>query len=418
MTVTEATGSTADAMWFLHATEGIFPSPSSPHPLLSVALQRALGMPGSDVSREEEHVRENVQHLLRASGSITFSYAAAAPEGEQRPSPSVQHLEGLQLRDATRTVEEEVTVTLEEISDPAPLPALPEGVFGGGYGVLMMQAACPFRAFAEKRLFSSEMPSREAGLSQADRGTQVHNVLEAFWERTRSKKELLAMTPDDRARRLEECIDIGFRAKSAGPWDEAYLRVQRERLRRLLNNWLDYEASRPDFEVEAVEKKVPDAAIGPLHLELRADRIDRIGDDLVLIDYKTGAATKAEWNGDRPDQPQLPLYAVAGGLENVKALMLGFVKVGKDGMKMDGLADDPKAMGLKSRGVNFNDQLDAWSVDLPRLAEEFVWGIADADPKDYPTTCEFCAQRVLCRVDTNRLLEAEDPDLEDEEAWA
>ena len=45
--------------------------------------------------------------------------------------------------------------------------------------------------------------------------------------------------------------------------------------------------------------------------KVRIDRVDRLADDArVLIDYKTGAAT-TDWRGDRPDNPQLPIYALA-----------------------------------------------------------------------------------------------------------
>ena len=43
---------------------------------------------------------------------------------------------------------------------------------------------------------------------------------------------------------------------------------------------------------------------------MRIDRIDRLADGArVLIDYKSGLAD-ADWRGERPDNPQLPLYAL------------------------------------------------------------------------------------------------------------
>ena len=44
---------------------------------------------------------------------------------------------------------------------------------------------------------------------------------------------------------------------------------------------------------------------------MRLDRVDKIGDKLLIIDYKTGEVTPGNWLGDRPKDPQLPLYLLA-----------------------------------------------------------------------------------------------------------
>ena len=46
--LTEAEGSSFDAVVFLHVTDANWPAPERVHPLLPWALQRALKMPGSD----------------------------------------------------------------------------------------------------------------------------------------------------------------------------------------------------------------------------------------------------------------------------------------------------------------------------------------------------------------------------------
>ncbi len=47
---------------------------------------------------------------------------------------------------------------------------------------------------------------------------------------------------------------------------------------------------------------------------MRIDRIDEMPDgSLAVIDYKTSASvpSPSSWLGDRPSDPQLPLYALA-----------------------------------------------------------------------------------------------------------
>ena len=52
-----------------------------------------------------------------------------------------------------------------------------------------------------------------------------------------------------------------------------------------------------------------------LQLDLKVDRIDRMpSGKYVVLDYKTSDNLNVEdWDGDRPDAPQLPLYAVKSG---------------------------------------------------------------------------------------------------------
>src|SRR5207248_10431101 len=79
---------------------------------------------------------------------------------------------------------------------------------------------------------------------------------------------------------------------------------------KLLRPWLELELKREEFTVIHTEKRDDAAHIGQLHLKVRMDRIDRGESGLTIIDYKTGKTRTADWDGDRPDAPQLPLYAV------------------------------------------------------------------------------------------------------------
>jgi len=59
------------------------------------------------------------------------------------------------------------------------------------------------------------------------------------------------------------------------------------------------------------------------------------------------------------------------------------------------------------------EQLDGWKDKIEELADDFLAGRAEVDPRDYPKTCESCGLQTICRITENRaLLERE----EDEEA--
>ena len=81
---------------------------------------------------------------------------------------------------------------------------------------------------------------------------------------------------------------------------------------------LRIEAKRVPFTVEATEKVLDDVSVGGLKLRLRADRVDRVGDGKrLLLDYKSGEVATKDWEGMRPNEPQLPLYAIFGNVEDV-----------------------------------------------------------------------------------------------------
>ncbi len=426
----EAAGSTASALWFLHADENTLSTPRSQHPFLPVALQRDLGMPGTSTARDEQTARLGLQHLAESAGQAIFSYAEVTGESSQRLSPLLEQLAaewGATSVEAPFPAPPARPPLLETEEDSTPLPPLPPGTVHGGVAVITAQAQCPFRAFADHRLFASAPETLEAGYSYADRGDHVHTVLSAFWNEVHDHAALLEAAnsygPDGVSRRdalLRRLIGEVY-TPSTDAWEAAYLEVQRERLFRLLAAWLDLEAKRPPFTVLEMEKKIPSAMLGPLHLELRVDRIDILtggeSEAKLLIDYKTGPAEPRDWFGERPDQPQLPVYAIAAGLQQVEALAFGKVNARDDYRCLKGRESTGNPFGLKRLKHTMQVQLSEWGNGLADLATAFAEGDTSVDPKEYPQTCEYCAQRMLCRVEASKPPEVDDdPTADDAEA--
>ncbi|MGI4852572.1 MAG: PD-(D/E)XK nuclease family protein [Janthinobacterium lividum] len=441
MTLHEAAGSTAEAVWFLHANSDTWPGRPQPHPLLPFWLQRELGMPGLDVTRDETVAGAALDQLLRGAGSVRFTWSRGSEEDAGSPSPIIERLvaqHGGSFGEAQPAAEEAMPAQVERFLDDEQLPALRDGHVAGGVGVLTAQAQCGFRAFAEKRLFAAPMEAMDAGLSPRERGEQVHAVLQMFWEEVRDQQALIRMgnemADDGLSRRdhlLFRCIQAACRTGHGEAWDDAYLHVQQRRLFSLLSAWLQVEAERPPFTVLQIEQEIKNVPVGPLLLNMRVDRIDRVtaanAEGTVLIDYKTGPASPNEWIGERLDAPQLPAYVVAGalaaGIEQVDGLLFASVRVGDKAMKLDGVADSLALIGPKARSkYDFTEQVDHWREDLQALAEAFASGDASVDPKNYPRTCDTCSQRILCRVDAATLLQLEELQAEAEEdeasAWA
>ena len=407
----ETGGIPFDALWFVGADDVSWPVASVSNPMIPWNVQRTLGMPGADWTRDNELAKDLTERIAASATRVVFSYARQGEEDARRASPLLAHL-ALRAFEEEGSSAERIALPFEEFIDKQQIAELPEGTVRGGATVLQLQAACAFRAFAEKRLHATEPEAKEAGLDARERGSIVHDVMRGFWETTRDQPTLLAMSPQQRIRLLEECIDgalVKAQALSRSAWDSAYLQVQQRRLCRLLEPWLEVEMERPSFAVRTQEEDKKNARIGPLHLDLRVDRIDETEAGALILDYKTGGATPSEWMSNRPDAPQLPLYAVLAG-EPIAGVAFALLRAG-DGLALKGFADDPSVLAKRAfMQRDMAEQVQEWKQILTQLAVSFAEGDAAVAPKHYPKTCKHCAQRILCRLDVASLDDAEEDD--------
>lgn len=424
----QAEGCIFDAVLFLHATDQNLPAPERTHPLLSLALQSQMQMPGTDSARATQRIRTSVANLLQRTPNVLFLRAKEDENGALRPSPLLAEFAFAQL-DADEPLQQREPVACERFADDAPLPSLPTAQVHGGARVLQLQAACGFRAFAELRLGAGEPEDSDIGLDARQSGGLVHKVLELLWQprdgEMRMQQHLAEMSEADRRSVLERHIDEALRSESNAPeaqWDAAYLSVVRERLLTVMTRWMEHELQRGPFTVLGVEhnETIP---VGPLHLSVRVDRIDQVmGADAagertygsVLIDYKTGgSAHPNQWDGERPEEPQLPLYTqLLRTEEDVPLMGMAFGKVlAGDAMRWHGLQGE---VGLlpKAATVDLVQRIEEWGETLERLAHAFASGKADVAPKDPAKTCKHCGLKVLCRVGELALQGAESDDEE------
>lgn len=64
----------------------------------------------------------------------------------------------------------------------------------------------------------------------------------------------------------------------------------------------------------------------------------------------------------------------------------------------------------RQQPASLKEQVEEWRHVLTSLAEDFHYGDARVRPKKFPTTCTYCAQRLLCRVDAAAFEEEMDHD--------
>jgi len=416
----EAEGSIFDAVVLLHATDEAWPEAAHLNPLLGWPLQQELGLPGADASREADNATMRAESLLRRTSKLLVLSARADERGPLRQSPLLRQLNipTVPSEDLVQPVTSALVVEEEIVPDDVTLPPLPSPDLRGGASVLKLQAACGFLAFAEMRLHSATVDPCELGMDAIERGNLVHRALESFWSVTQSQAELRSLTADERYRRLSNAIDSAFaRLSSPSPgWGAAYIGLQRERLRRLLQKWLDVELQRGPFTVRQREERTA-IPIGPLSLKVQPDRVDEVEGGIVLVDYKTGLrAHSSNWLGNRPDDPQLLLYALLAEQNELQALLFGRVRPGSE-MKWQGLAANQSILPTQKRQVIVDLELrrSEWNTVLTALAEDFAAGRADVDPKSVAVNCNGCPQRLLCRIDPTTFMGSAIDDAEGEE---
>src|SRR6202000_1110226 len=134
--------------------------------------------------------------------------------------------------------------------------------------------------------------------------------------------------------------------------------------RRLLTWWLQLESERGlPFEGKLSEKEFENVAVGPLSLSVRMDRVDEIEGGEVLIDYKTGKAPPNDWLTDRPDAPQLPLYAILSHADRLRGVAFALVRTG-EGKALKGYttAEDvlPGRLTKLKEAPTFEAQIERW----------------------------------------------------------
>jgi len=418
----EAAGLTFDALWFLGADDANWPAVARPHPFLSRYLQRKHNMPHANSDVDWKLAQQVTLRLTRSAARCVFSYAAQNAEGVCRPSTVVSsglaRMKATEMREAIGADEDLATAhdipLVHKDEEPAAVALWPADMDAGGAEILRNQAACAFRAFATKRLAARAMEDTDWGLEPRERGMVVHTILDKVWAELKNRDSLRLARVENRLRALiaQQVDDALQRYKVDGQkrnWNEAYLHTERERILSLIDEWLTYEEGRAEFAVETREEKRL-AGVGALKLQVRVDRVDVIQGGRVIIDYKTGVVKADGWDGPRPDDPQLPIYAAYGHVEDLKGVLLG--KVAEDKPKFVGQVEDGNAIFPNDTALAKQpygeETLGKWKEVLLDLANGFLNGEAQVDPKQYPKTCQYCKLPGLCRIAESDRTEAGD----------
>src|SRR5713101_327689 len=344
----ESAGVEFDHLWVTGLTDDAWPLKSSPNPFLPLAQQRKAGIPEASAETSLALDRRITDGWKQAAGEVVFSH-----------------------------------FTKEEDRDVLPSPLI---------AVLSDQAACPFRAFARHRLHAERLEEPAEGLDASKRGKLVHLLMQNVWDELKDSTALQG----DLAPAIERAAAAAVKEMAV---EGRFAELERTRLARLGHEWFEkVEKQRPPFSVVSTEEKRPIVFSG-VTFDARIDRMDRLeSGGHAIVDYKTGGGnvTAKRWQGERPDEPQLPLYAVSAK-EEITAVVFARFRPGD--MRFVGLSRDEKALPKVPKAKEgWQPMLRDWKKEADRLGQSFAGGEAGVDPKKDLMTCRYCGLETLCRV--------------------
>ena len=394
--VAESRGLEFDALWVAGLTEGAWPLRMNPNPFLPVALQKKAGIPEASAESTVERAKRITAGWAGAAPEVVFSWPACEEDRDLLPSPLIAAIpDGIPEAKDYQSYRDLLFQNrkTEKLHDEK-APPVKGPVVRGGTRVLADQAACPFRAFARWRLGAEEMESPAEGPDASDRGLLLHALMAEIWKELRSSSSLSGdLSPVIRKAAIKAVEEMKIEGKFA--------ELEVERLSKLAHEWLSIEARRAPFEVVSIEEKIPIPVAG-LSLSGRIDRMDRLTEgemrgSHVVIDYKSGEASTKKWSGERPEEPQVPLYAIASG-KPIGAVAFGKLKTGELGFL--GLSRSRNVLPEVKEASDWNALLKGWKAETEKLATQFAAGDARVDPKVKKglQTCRLCDLQPLCRV--------------------
>ena len=398
-----------DSLWVSGLTATAWPRPVAVDPLLPIEIQRQLAIPGATPEARVAEAREVIAHWRGHTQALVLSWPQRENDTDVDGTPLLPADCGALKLGAAPPTRERLCFDARKLESvpEAPLPPLATPRVKGGARLLELQAQCGFRAFGELRLGAAPLEEPQPGFDRRLRGTVLHRALQDVWSRLRTQSALAELDAMARQALATNAVDAALATAAPDGVGPHAIGLEREWQCRAIARLMDLDLARVPFTVVETERPL-ELAIGGLELRLRVDRTDRIGDEVVVIDYKTGLAKASAWRGARMDAPQLPLYAVLHperptgvAFAALGASRASYVGVGRDGTVIAGMKPAEKFALTEDEETGFAwPEIAAhWRAWLERLAADFRDGHAVVDPKLAANTCRLCHLSALCRVE-------------------
>ncbi|MCX7115363.1 MAG: PD-(D/E)XK nuclease family protein [Gammaproteobacteria bacterium] len=380
----EAAGTCYKAAWFMGLTDDQFPGAPAPTPFIPLALQRLYHLPHTDPAFELTLAQRRLNRFQYANQQLILSYPKKNQDILNRPCPLLSPFPTLPECPIFHYPPPQDN---EKVVDPSYIPLQPTEHRPRGSFLFGEQAKCAFRAFASQRLMASPLDADTTFYSLQHRGMRLHHALELFWQKTTSQTELNALTAEQCASRLTDATHLAIQTSLHNTGSQhlapSIQKLEQDRLIRLMLASLNWETTRPYFEIDSLEKKHT-LQLGPLTFHIRLDRVDKVNHtEKWVTDYKTTCPSPLPWKTPTPLEPQLLVYALID--PSITGVLFHELKKGKSTVK--GITDD----------ASWEMMREQWKAYLTQLAEAFYAGSCGAEPT-HPSVCQSCSFQNLCRV--------------------
>jgi probable DNA repair protein len=399
----ETTGLSFDYLWVCGMSAEQFPGKATVSTFIPRNAAVAHGLPRSTQGQELAFAQRTLKSWVSRSGQLRMSFTHTLN------GATVHHTPLVQARQADQGAHPELALAMElrhPFMRPQGIQAISQddgsgtatspGLTRGGTHRLETQAQCAFKAFAIYRLGLDQPNEPRDFLNAMERGNALHWIFEQLYRRF-PDPELARKQPPDVLQTL-----CGQSLHRYIHLPDTFLATEQERLYQLATAFLSLEAERRPFQVLQTEERYV-LELGNLSFALRIDRLDKVDDTIVVIDYKTGKVSVGGVQ-DTLLAPQLPCYSIIR--EDVAGVY--YAQLREDDCKVIGLGkDDGQLVEGKNRSikttvtdVDWEQQRARWAEQLETLAKSIEAGDAAVNPQT--NACRYCHLKSLCRIDEKR----------------
>ena len=253
-------------------------------------------------------------------------------------------------------------------------------------------ATCPYRYFLSRILRIAAPPDDDADeLSALDRGSMVHKILERF------VKESDGVTKEKLLELAEQEFDAAEKSGITGRY--LLWEMEKETIRNGLSNFLDADArwlrGKPDMsdaEVGFKDVIVDVADLDEVSFQGKIDRLDVIGDEVRVRDFKTGKPDR--YRGQAQD-----IYTVANGKALQLPVYVAAARLNYPDREIKGSYCFPLADNNIHNGRPYDDgQQDDFHTVLRNILGAARNGIFPATPdgEGQYSNCHWCDFNNLC----------------------
>ena len=366
----DAVGAKFDALWITQCDEKKWLDAVRLNPCLDISWQQELNLPHSSFSQELKYAKFLLDNYTNYTKQIVFSYS----QDEENLEFSPVICDVIEVKEEfflSKKIELKLEKKLQLIPQSFEAKSLDSKL---SLQILEEQGKCPFRAFLKYYLKISPKQNLITD-KKRERGIKLHKFLADYYKYNSFDNAIIEGLE-------ERYIDDYFSNEDL---------VEKQCLKRIIIDWFNVEKKRPVFEVIEIEKEYSLKILNQI-LNLRIDRLDLVGNDYYLIDYKTGnmSLSVSNWNQERMSNLQIPLYL----LSNPDVYYFGIAYLVANKVKL--LTYSVEEIASKFH-KDKNGLLEYWRLKIEDLAKDFISGRSEMSPIDVGF-CNNCIFKVACRL--------------------